>query len=112
MPLIRIKIENFKSIKHCDISLSELNLFLGENGTGKTSILEAIYYFYQNLTEANINDSIFDENNRFSNEARITLYFDFSEFVKISKSNSDDSYIFDDQPSAKIKYGGYCLIAS
>lgn len=107
MPLIRIKIENFKSIKHCDISLSELNLFLGENGTGKTSILEAIYYFYQNLTEANINDSIFDENNRFSNEARITLYFDFSEFVKISKSNSDDSYIFDDQPSAKIKYGGY-----
>ena len=107
MPLIRVKIENFKSIKHCDISLSELNVFLGENGTGKTSILEAIYYFYQNLTESNTNDFIFDENNRFSNEAKITLYFDFSEFVKISKSNSDDPDIFDDHPSAKAKYRGY-----
>ena len=107
VPLIRVKIENFKSIRRCDISLSELNIFLGENGTGKTSILEAIYYFYQNLTESNASDSVFDENNRFSNEVKITLYFDFSEFVKISKSNSDNPDIFDDQPSAKVKYGGY-----
>ena len=107
MPLIRMKIENFKSIKYCDISLSELNVFMGENGTGKTNILEAIYYFYQNLTEVNPNNSVFDENNRFSNEVRITLYFDLSEFVKISKSNSDVPILFDDQPSVKVKYGGY-----
>lgn len=107
MPLTRVKIENFKAIKYCDISLSELNVFLGENGTGKTSILEAIYYFYQNLTETNISNSIFDDNNHFSNEVKITLYFDFSEFVKISKSNSDDPDIFDEQPSVKVKYGGY-----
>lgn len=107
MPLTRVKIENFKSIRYCDISLSELNVLIGENGTGKTNILEALDYFYQNLTESHISNSVFDENNRFSNEVNITVYFDFSKFVKISKSNSDDSILFDDQPSTKVKYTNY-----
>lgn len=107
MPLTRVKIENYKSIRHCDVSLSGLNLLIGENGTGKTNVLEAVYYFYQNLTETYVSNGVFDENNRFSNEVKITLYFDFSEFVKISKSNSGILDFFDDQLSAKIKYSGY-----
>lgn len=107
MPLTRIKIENFKSIMYCDASLSGLNVLLGENGTGKTNILEAIYYFYQNLTDSCANTTVFDENNHFSNEVKITLFFDFSEFVKISKSNAAELNLFDDQPSAKVRYSGY-----
>ena len=42
MPLTRLIIKNFKSIKNCDISLSELNVLIGENGTGKTNLLDAI----------------------------------------------------------------------
>ena len=42
MALTRIVIDGFKSIEHCDISLSEMNIFLGENGSGKTNLLEAI----------------------------------------------------------------------
>ena len=38
MPLTRLCIKNFKSIKSCDISFSELNVLIGENGTGKTNI--------------------------------------------------------------------------
>ena len=107
MPLTRVKIENFKSIRRCDLSLSALNVLIGENGTGKTNILEALFYFYQNLTETHISTEVFDENNRFSNEVKITLYFDFSAFVKISKSNSDDPDLFDEQPSIVNKYSGY-----
>lgn len=102
MSLIRVKVENFKSIKNCDISLAELNVLIGENGTGKTNILEAIQYFYENLTASKISDLVFDQNNRYSNEIRITLYFDFSEFVKISKSN-----VAEDLSSDKNKYSGY-----
>ena len=108
MPLTRLCIKNFKSIKSCDISFSELNVLIGENGTGKTNILDAINYFYRNLTESNTSDRIFDENNHYSNELRITLVYDLSEFVKISKSNSDElPNLFDDQLTEKAKYGGY-----
>lgn len=108
MPLTRLCIKNFKSIKSCDISFSELNVLIGENGTGKTNILDAINYFYRNLTESNTSDRIFDENNHYSNELRITLVYDLSEFVKISKSNSDElPNLFDDQLTEKTKYGGY-----
>lgn len=68
MPLTRLIIKNFKSIKNCDISLSELNVLIGENGTGKTNLLDAISYFYRNLTDSDISEHVFDENNHYSNE--------------------------------------------
>lgn len=89
MPISRIIIKNYKSIKSCDLSLSELNLLIGENGTGKTSILDAVHYFYRNLTEPAVSSAVFDENNRYSNEVRISLVYDLSEFIKISKANVD-----------------------
>lgn len=108
MALKRIKINNFKSIKHCDMTLENLNTLIGENGAGKTNIIEAINYFYCNLTENNPSEQVFDENNKFSNEINIELYFDLSEFVKIAKNNIDDpSTMFDEEPEHKSKYQGY-----
>ncbi len=108
MPLARLEIKNFKSIKECDISFSELNVFIGENGTGKTNLLDAVDYFYKNLTGKAENTQIFDENNPYSNEVRIALIYDLSEFVKISKSNSGDVFgIIGDDPDEDIKYSGY-----
>ena len=37
-----IKIENFKSVQNLEIELGRVNIFIGENGCGKTNILEAI----------------------------------------------------------------------
>ncbi|MGF1546968.1 MAG: DNA replication/repair protein RecF [Thiotrichales bacterium] len=43
MHLVRLGIENFRRIAHCDIELSPgLNYFYGENAAGKTTILEAV----------------------------------------------------------------------
>ncbi|MDO4975440.1 MAG: retron Eco8 family effector endonuclease, partial [Alphaproteobacteria bacterium] len=107
MPLVRVKIENFKSINCCDLSMSDLNILIGENGTGKTNILDAINYFYTNLTSANKDEHIFDQNNRFSNEVKISLFFDFSEFVKISKSNFGEVNPLNEHLISDVKYAGY-----
>ncbi|MCB0522195.1 MAG: AAA family ATPase [Lewinellaceae bacterium] len=40
--LTRIEIENFKSIYKESIELGRVNVFIGENGCGKTNILEAV----------------------------------------------------------------------
>jgi len=37
-----IQIENFKSIKKLKLDLGRINVFIGENGSGKSNILEAI----------------------------------------------------------------------
>lgn len=43
MNLEHIEITNFKGIQYEDFSFTpEVNLIIGDNGTGKTSILEAI----------------------------------------------------------------------
>lgn len=90
MPLSRLIIKNFKSIKYCNISFTELNLLIGENGSGKTNLLEAINYFYANLTSNNISNEVFDVNNFYSNKISIALEYDLSDFVKIYKSNTDE----------------------
>lgn len=38
----KIVIENFKSIKELSLELGRVNIFIGENGAGKSNILEAI----------------------------------------------------------------------
>ncbi|MGF1751486.1 MULTISPECIES: DNA replication/repair protein RecF [Vibrio] len=44
MPLSRLIVQQFRNIKACDIELSTgFNFIIGPNGSGKTSLLEAIY---------------------------------------------------------------------
>lgn len=38
----KIHIENFKSIQNLDLELGRVNVLIGENGSGKTNVLEAI----------------------------------------------------------------------
>jgi predicted ATPase len=40
----KIKISNFKSIEALELDLGRVNVFIGENGCGKTNILEAIAF--------------------------------------------------------------------
>lgn len=98
MPITHIRIENYKSIKRCDINLNNITALIGANGTGKTNILESIDYFYNNLTENKISETVFDINNKFSNQVKITLTFDLSNFVIISKTKTNYfNDLFDDK---------------
>jgi len=45
MPLLHLKISNFRNILQAELDFSPIcNVFFGCNGSGKTSVLEAIYY--------------------------------------------------------------------
>jgi predicted ATP-dependent endonuclease of OLD family len=43
MIIKNVYIKNFRSIEEANISLKDLSIFIGDNGTGKTAILEAIH---------------------------------------------------------------------
>lgn len=52
MNLKRLKLLNFRNYKELDLEFSSrINIFIGENGAGKTNILEAIYVL--SLTKSN-----------------------------------------------------------
>ena len=54
MHLSRISLVNFKNYEQVDIQLSEkINCFVGENGVGKTNILDAVHYLA--LCKSNLN---------------------------------------------------------
>ena len=46
--LQRIRVQSFKGIKSCDVKdLRRINLFIGKNDSGKSTIFEAAYYTLQ-----------------------------------------------------------------
>ncbi|MCM1367256.1 MAG: AAA family ATPase [Roseburia sp.] len=46
----RIKIRGFKSIKECDLKLSDINLLIGSNGAGKSNFI-SVFKMLQNIIE-------------------------------------------------------------
>ena len=40
----KIHIQNFKSIYDLEIEVGKVNLFIGENGSGKSNLLEALVF--------------------------------------------------------------------
>jgi AAA15 family ATPase/GTPase len=46
----KVKIENYKSVAELELELGRINVFIGENGSGKTNILEAIALWSAALT--------------------------------------------------------------
>lgn len=46
MKISRVQIRNYRSIESCDVPLSDFNIVIGQNNTGKTNFFEAIAWFY------------------------------------------------------------------
>lgn len=58
MILQRLSIINYKNIEQADLSLSpKINCFLGNNGMGKTNLLDAVYYLSFCKSHNNLIDS-------------------------------------------------------
>ena len=87
MSISKIEINNFKSIKHCVLDFKDINLFIGENGTGKSNILNAIRYFFSCLTKEQDDSGIYNNKNHFYNEFSISITFNFERLKMISKHN-------------------------
>lgn len=91
MGLESIHIKNYKCIRDYKISLKKMNLLLGENGSGKTNILSAIMYFYDNMISQKPAYDIFDENNRLNDRVEITLTYDLSKLLIRSRKNRKEN---------------------
>ena len=87
MSVAKVEIDNYKSIKHCEIDFRDINLFIGENGTGKSNILEAVQCFYGSLLGETDDRECYNYLNRFSNEFSISVTFDFRHLKRISVRN-------------------------
>src|SRR3989344_5694576 len=46
MKISKITIDNFRSIKHAEITADKFNVFVGQNNHGKTNLFEAIDWFF------------------------------------------------------------------
>jgi predicted ATPase len=55
--LNQVVVENFKAIKHATVKISPLTVFIGNNGVGKSSLIEALELFQTTVTEG-LNEAI------------------------------------------------------
>ena len=55
MRLTEVKIKNFRSFEDETISFDDYTCFVGPNGTGKSTVLQALNVFFRNTSEASVN---------------------------------------------------------
>lgn len=109
--LKKVRIRNFKSIENLSIDLGRFNVFIGENGCGKSNILEALIFpaaAYNNNIE---NDFLALRGARISDSRYYRNGFDetsSNQPICITLEDSDDNildFVFenDNQPFSKWK---------
>lgn len=84
MSIIDINIKNFKCLKDINIYIGdkyELSCFLGKNGTGKSNILNAIKYFYDNMFSYYGHSRAIDNRNIYIQNMEISITYDFSNLL-------------------------------
>lgn len=63
--LTRLELKNFRVLKNAEFELKPITILVGENGTGKSTVLYALCFLAQSLDQVNYRDSIdlrsFDE---------------------------------------------------
>ena len=96
MRIKSLKLLNFRNYKELNLDFSEgINIFIGENGVGKTNILEAIYVL--SLTKSNRYGTNLDLINHQEESTSLIGEVDYLDYLKryqvdISK-NSKKVYI-------------------
>lgn len=94
MGITTIKISNFKSIKNMKLNLDystdfDLYCMIGKNGTGKTTVIDAIRYFYKMANKIFEIEEVIDKLNIYAQKMYIEIVFDLSNLL----INNKNTYI-------------------
>jgi putative ATP-dependent endonuclease of the OLD family len=58
MKIERIKIENFRSLKHAEFNADNFNILVGQNNCGKTNFFEAIEFFFNGAGRGGLSNDL------------------------------------------------------
>ena len=58
MKLRRLRARNYRSLRELDIELSELNLFIGANASGKSTILDALRFLHLGVKDRDFRSTV------------------------------------------------------
>lgn len=101
MSIVSINIKNYKSLQDIQIKFdekSDLFCFLGKNSTGKSNLLNALKYFYDNMFSHYGNSDVIDNQNVYVQGMEISIVFDFSNLLR--KVNTSD-YLYSELKALK-----------
>ncbi len=88
MKIDGVKIKNFKSLKDVDIKLNNLTLITGVNSSGKSSFIQSLLFFKQNVENilfADLGDKFNKKTNR-ENYPKVTANFN-GEYLNLGNTN-------------------------
>jgi len=92
-----VEIKNFRGIKECKVEdLALINVFVGENNSGKSTILDATFWALKETITPSLRDVLTNRVRR--NVDRPELFFNFNEDLEIKVSlhfTSGDQYSFE-----------------
>lgn len=108
MKLVKCKIENFRSYENVEINFTDLNVIIGKNDVGKSTILEALKFFFDENKASDNDINVYSERNNFS----ISCYFEVDSDERISLDSSEsketsttlkDEFLLDENGLLQIK---------
>ncbi len=99
--ITNFSVKNFKSIKHLELDLGRVNVFIGANGSGKSNILEAFAFLSSLENDKIYNEKLISKGVRIAKPSLTASAFAGSkedyklEFSLTTDSNKDDKSIAD-----------------
>ena len=59
MRLLSLSVKNYRSLRDVDVDLSDMNLFIGANGSGKSAILDALRFLHEGVQSYDFRAPVF-----------------------------------------------------
>lgn len=108
MKLRKIKIENFRGYKENEIKLSDLNVIIGKNDVGKSTMLDALNVFFENEKPLENDTNVYLDNKEiiitccFKVETNMPIFLDSTE-SKNTQTLLENEYLLDNDGLLQIK---------